>query len=656
MEYWIMLKFFKKEPSNQTFSLELTKKKINEDWLSNALKSDYVDINHKDKNGDTSLIKCVKEGRYNSAEWLIKNGADINLKDNNGRNILEIAVEKNNLPIVKGLLDLGKIDVNQKDITGRSLLQNVVVWGNHQMAKLLLNNGADINSVDNYGRIVLYDALAYGDQGFLRYLLSLDKLNINHIDDEGNTLMQYPEVHKNDSIAKDILAAGIDPTIQKENEESFFYKTMIREDKDAEDVIELALANGANVNALTYSGKTLLIELIYLASHLSKGKRPLRMIYLNRAKRMLQVDGDINTLDSKNESALFNAVALRDFELILFLLESGINPNIQNINGETVLEFLLYDGLEYMNILKLLLDYKIDPKLKNKKGQSSFEILSNIILHNSKKVLINDKSLVKLIDPEGLYMEILKILLVFEQRNMDENQKYMLDILDSSGDPLFFKPLMNNHFSLFNLYTKFKINLHKLNKNKYNIFYAYVLQTFERNIATPIACKNFQENISSLISRKIDRHFKDSLGWTILHKITSTKCNINLFLILINTVRFDFTIKDNLGRTVIHNCVWHDQEEVIKLVNAQSSKIISIEDNYFIPPIYYAALLGNAHLVLLLFELGATINLSQAINPKAIKKFSPMLKNLPKLKEKITETYLIERIDTLIDQINIDFN
>lgn len=651
-----MLKFFKKEPSNQTFSLELTKKKINEDRLSNALKSDYVDINHKDKNGDTSLLKCVKEGRYNSAEWLIKNGADINLKDNNGKNILEIAVEKNNLPIVKGLLDLGKIDVNQKDITGRSLLQNVVVWGNHQMAKLLLNNGADINSVDNYGRIVLYDALAYGDQGFLRYLLSLDKLNINHIDDEGNTLMQYTEVHKNDSIAKDILAAGIDPTIQKENEESFFYKTMIREDKDAEDVIDVALANGTNVNALTYSGKTLLIELIYLASHLSKGKRPLRMIYLNRAKRMLQVDGDINTLDSKNESALFNAVALRDFELILFLLESGINPNIQNINGETVLEFLLYDGLEYMNILKLLLDYKIDPKLKNKKGQSSFEILSNIILHNSKKVLINDKSLVKLIDPEGLYMEILKILLVFEQRNMDENQKYMLDILDSSGDPLFFKPLMNNHFSLFNLYTKFKINLHKLNKNKYNIFYAYVLQTFERNIATPIACKNFQENISSLISRKIDRHFKDSLGWTILHKITSTKCNINLFLILINTVRFDFTIKDNLGRTVIHNCVWHDQEEVIKLVNAQSSKIISIEDNYFIPPIYYAALLGNAHLVLLLFELGATINLSQAINPKAIKKFSPMLKNLPKLKEKITETYLIERIDTLIDQINIDFN
>lgn len=651
-----MLKFFKKEPSNQTFSLELTKKKINEDRLSNALKSDYVDINHKDKNGDTSLLKCVKEGRYNSAEWLIKNGADINLKDNNGKNILEIAVEKNNLPIVKGLLDLGKIDVNQKDITGRSLLQNVVVWGNHQMAKLLLNNGADINSVDNYGRIVLYDALAYGDQGFLRYLLSLDKLNINHIDDEGNTLMQYTEVHKNDSIAKDILAAGIDPTIQKENEESFFYKTMIREDKDAEDVIDVALANGTNVNALTYSGKTLLIELIYLASHLSKGKRPLRMIYLNRAKRMLQVDGDINTLDSKNESALFNAVALRDFELILFLLESGINPNIQNINGETVLEFLLYDGLEYMNILKLLLDYKIDPKLKNKKGQSSFEILSNIILHNSKKVLINDKSLVKLIDPEGLYMEILKILLVFEQRNMDENQKYILDILDSSGDPLFFKPFMNNHFSLFNLYTKFKINLHKLNKNKYNIFYAYVLQTFERNIATPIACKNFQENISSLISRKIDRHFKDSLGWTILHKITSTKCNINLFLILINTVRFDFTIKDNLGRTVIHNCVWHDQEEVIKLVNAQSSKIISIEDNYFIPPIYYAALLGNAHLVLLLFELGATINLSQAINPKAIKKFSPMLKNLPKLKEKITETYLIERIDTLIDQINIDFN
>lgn len=105
---------FKKEHTHENFLYEILKKEFDEKWLENALKSELIDINHKDKKGNTYLTKCIKETRYKSAEWLIKKGADISIKNDDGKTAINIAIEKNSLPIVKGLLDLGKIDVNQK--------------------------------------------------------------------------------------------------------------------------------------------------------------------------------------------------------------------------------------------------------------------------------------------------------------------------------------------------------------------------------------------------------------------------------------------------------------------------------------------------------------------------------------------------------------
>jgi ankyrin repeat protein len=644
-------KLFKKEHSNETFALELTKKKFDESWLLDGLKSDYIDINHKDKDGDTFLTKCVKEGRYNAAEWLIKNGADINIKNHSGKNALEIAVEKNNLPIVKGLLDLGKIDVNQKDITGRSLLQNVVVWGNHQMAKVLLQYGADVNSVDNYGRIVLYDALAYGDQHFLRYLLSLDKLNINHIDEEGNSLMQYPEVTKNDSIAKDILVAGIDPTITKEDEESFLYKTMLRDDKDSESVFDVILDHGANVNARTLDGNTTLFELIYIASMLPKSEKGKRNLYLNRAKKMIAHHGDLNALDPKGETILFHAVREKDMELINFLLTYGIDANIQDILGKPVLEYAIYYGIEKIDLILLLINHNANPKQKNKQGKCIYEILNEIILHQYGTKLIAEKEIASKIEKNGQYIEIVKKFL--EINNADEHIE-KLDYLDSTGDPLFFKPLIYDHFILFRVYIKFGLDIHAKNKANHNIFFEYVLKVFEKNDNSLKACENFQHNLTNLISSKIDKNYQDALGWTILHKVVGTDCDEKLFDILTKVVPFDYTIVDKLGRSVIHNAVWGNKKNIIKKIATHSKESINIEDNYNILPMVYAALLGNREIVLEFLRLGSFIHSKKKIDPKAIKKFSPMLKNLDKLTEGVEDLSDLQNLTTVVEQVKKD--
>jgi len=648
----MLKKFFKKDFTNNNFMQELFFKIPRENWLEEALQDKNVDINHQDENGNTPLMITLQKAKDDASIWLIDNGADPNVQNKEGKTAIDIAIYKNNIKIVEELLKLKKLNINQKDEYGRSLLQNIIVSGNHKMAKLLIKGGANINTLDNKGKHILYDALSYGDSVFVRHLLTYKNIELNDIDKDGNTLMQHPQIEQDDTLAKDLLTAGSDPTILNAKGESYLYKTALR-GKEANDIIDIALSHGANVNEKTMSKNTIMMQLVYVASQVPEKNKAYRMQLLNTVSKMLKHNGDINALDANGDSGLFNAVQRRDKALVNFLLEANIDTNIQNKQKKTALEDLVYDGMGYADIIVLLLEHKLDPTLKNKDGQTIYEVLTNLILHKQGHLLLKDENLLKLYDPDALYFNVVQLLLSYEKLKDDE--KFILDFFDSEGNPLFFKPLMYDDFALFSLYTRYPINIHQTNKQQHNIFFAYVLRIFENNKVTASICKNFQNNISSLISRKLDKDFKDTLGWTILHKVLATECNLKLFKILTDVVKFDYTITDNLGRTVIHNAVWRDNSEVIKIINTIAHGSIDIEDNYGITPIYYAALLGNQSLVSQFFDLGATVTTKGAINPKAIKKFKPMLKNLEKLKHDIKDLALAQRMDSLIYEIEHKF-
>lgn len=641
-------KLFKREHTIVTFLQELLHKEPNWKWLEEGLKKEIIDINHKDKDGNTFLIKCLKVSKFKSAVWLINQHVDTTIRNNENKTAINIAIEKNNLIVVKELLNLKKIDVNQKDIDGRSLLQNVVVFGNNKMAKVLINYGADINNIDKHGRNILYDALSYGDQPFIQYLLGLKGIDLNSIDEDGDTLMQHTEVRKSDEIAKDLLVAGIDSTIKDKKGESYLFQTALRGD-EAEEIIDLALEHGANVNSKTAKDNTIMMELIAASTKLSVDEQSRRSSLLKTSTKMLDYGGDINALDADNETGLFNAIRLRDFELASFLLSNDIDPNIQNNKGETALSIIVLDGIQSLDLILLLLTYDATPNLRNKKGQTLYEVLNNIILHNFGTKLMDDNELIEEINPHGQYISIVKELL---EHNNEDNLNYLTSI----GAPLFFEPLLYEHTTLFKLYIKYGLNIHTVNKANHSIFFEYILKIFENDKSDPKTCEMFQANITGLISSKADKNYQDALGFTILHKIIGTKCNEKLFKILTKIVLFDYTLTDNLGRSVMHSAVWSNKPNIIKRIHSISPKAMNIIDNYAILPITYAALLGNQALVLLFLELGSNISGSKEIPPKAIKKFSPMLKNIAKLRIGLEDSPYLSNMETVMDQVHRDFS
>jgi len=647
MEYYVIPSLFNKEHTNHTFYYELLKRQKDEKWLEEGLKSEYIDINHQDKDGNTFLINCLKAGKFQSVEWLIKHGADITIKNKDRKAAIHIAIEKNSLPVVKGLLELGKIDVNERDIDGRTLLQNVIVFGNHKMAKLLIHNGTEINNKDIHERNVLYDALSFGDVNFLRYLLEMEELERNYLDEYGKSLMQHPEVLKNKQIAITLIEHGVDPTLLPETGESYLLTKILQADEEAIEILKSAVANNVNIDAQTQSGHTLLMVVISTIADLHNKDEIKRKALFQLAEEMLYHGGDIHTINH-HETGIFHAVEKRDTELLSFLLKAKIDPNMQNEHGDTILFDVIYDGTKSLNLIKLFIKYGIDPNIKNKDGHCVYELLNDIILHLFGTKKIAEKGILEKIDPKGDYIYIIQELLKNDTKR-DHNY------LDSTGNPLFFQPLLYNHHQLFRLYINNKFDIHAKNHSNHNIFFEYILNVFKTNDSSPQACKDFESSLSSLISFKVNQNYQDALGWTALHKIISDHGNETLFNILIKIVAFDYRKRDNLGRTPLHNAVWSNSKFVIKKIHSIEPSVINIPDGYNILPITYAALLGNQELVLLFLELGSNISTDDNIAPSAIKKFTPMLKNLAKLNHNIKNLSDKLHIETLIDQVEKDF-
>jgi len=631
--------------SSESFLDELLSKKPNYDALKKALKDKVIDVNSVDSKGNSFLHNTILGSNQESSFWLIKNGIDITLVNNSNQNVLNLAINNDDDKLMVKILQEDKINVNEKDINGRVLLQDLAVDGKNKMAKILINYGANVNSQDKHHRNVIFDALSYGDENFIIYLLTLEepKIHLNNVDDNLNTIMHHSEVENNDEIALKLIDAGADVTIPNAKGETFLCKAALR-GMDAEGLVKLALKKGANINATTKFDNTILMELMNAFTLISLDEVERRKNLLEMSKLMVAYGGDIDAVNIDQETALFQAIRAKDMDLISFLLRTGINPNIINRFGQTVLSEVIYQGVESLDSLLILLDYNVDPLIRNLKGQTIYEVLNGIILHTHDKKYIEDEEEVKKIVKNGQYMVMLKELL--------KNNKADLNFLDSKGNPLFFTPLLYDDSQLFRLYINNKLNIHMINKKGHNIFYEYVVKVFEDN-TTKI---EFQDNLSRLISKKVNHNYKDALGWTVLHKILSTPCNDKLFNILTKIIKFNFKITENLGRTVIHNAVWANNQRMIKKINTLDHEVINIEDTYGILPVTYAALLGSQELVLLFIELKAHIKGGHKIPLKAIKKFSPMLKNLPKLRENIQNPTILEEIDTLIHQTQLDFN
>lgn len=602
---------------------------------------DYIGLDINDEQYKNLLIESVEKSKYKAFQWLVQKGINVNITNKYGQSLFDIVVEKNRSELLNILLKSDSFDINKLDKDGRTYLQNSVVLGFNEIAKIFIENGIDINSKDNNGRNVLYDALSFGNINFIEYLLTFDKLEINNIDNFGNSIMYHKEVRQNDDLAISLIKKGANTTF-KNSDGSNFLLTTILKGIDSIEVVQAALEDEkVSLEDEVYSQSKIVIELTkYLITLEDKS---LRTKLLEMFDFLLSKGANLSTIDKEGNSCLIYAVESKDLEVVKYLLKNKIDPNIKNNEGQTALSLAVYDGMHSFDIISNLCSFGIDLFVKNNDNQTIYEILNELILYTHGKKEFIDSYLQDKVIQDARYIEVLQYLL-------EKNEK-SLDILDSNGNPLFFEPLLNDYFPLFRLYIKNGLNIHNKNTKNHNVLFEYVLKVFEDNKENT----SFQNNISMLLSNKVEHNIQDETGYTIVHKILGTPCNTHLFDILTDVILFDYTLTDKLGRSAMHTAIWHDQSSIMKRIHNFNSKVVNIPDVYGILPMTYAALLGNQKLVLVLIELNANVKSHKKISAQAIEKFKPLLKNLDKLTQNIEDEDTLRKISIVVDQVKRDF-
>ena len=287
-----------------------------------GVKTPYVGDYYE--NSSLKLEKGVYKNNYKMVESAIKEGADVNYKNDNGQWFLFTASQHGNVRMVNLLLEKG-CDVNITDYSNNTALLIAVANGKKAVVKQLLEKGADINKANNDGETVLMSAINHSEEEVLDILLAYDEVDVNARNNYGDTVLIRAIENGDTEIVKLLLGRGADMNIRDNDENTPLIRaSMIGE----EYILGVLLDSGSDVNATNNAGETALIA----ASRLGKS---VIVEWLLTPEEEEEEDGtymnvygtDINAFDANRQTALMVARENSHEEIVNMLLDAGADEN-----------------------------------------------------------------------------------------------------------------------------------------------------------------------------------------------------------------------------------------------------------------------------------------------------------------------------------------
>lgn len=241
-------------------------------------------------NGD---IKYVKK-------FVNSNRNDINKKNHNGNTLLHIAckcdiitcgsnLSCNHFDIAKLLIDNGA-NVNEVNDSHYTVLHEACCHWNNNIVKLLLNNGANMYAIGGNDKTCLHSAILSCNKKMVKILLEHDA-----------------NVVKYQNLSNTLLSCALHSACDSDYSQS--------------DIIETLLGYNADVNEKNSDGDTPL----HVAS----------MTFHKLARALLKSKADVNAKNNNGDTPLHIAYEHRNYTMVELLIEHGADINATNNNNLT---------------------------------------------------------------------------------------------------------------------------------------------------------------------------------------------------------------------------------------------------------------------------------------------------------------------------------
>lgn len=321
------------------------------------------------------IVNLLQEGKKEELEAMLTEET-VNTKDKDGKTLLHLASQQNNLEMVAILIKKdAKIDA--VDATGKTPLLVALERRSLGVAEFLAGQDANIFIEDNQGT----SAFSYAKEVALLHHI-LNSKTINQKDKNGKTPLHLAIEVYDVGLTKQILDLGIPSIGLKSNGESLLSIAYAKpEKKEAAMIASLLLLAG--VEPLYEDFKEFekaTIQRNY-ATRFQDGMTALHLAVTREQSGFVQflIDSGV-PIDAQNSSkstALHEAVRRGNAEVIAMLLKAGANPAITDVQGNSALHIVVPKE-KRLDVFQQLLASNASSNIKDSFGETPLHIATRL--------------------------------------------------------------------------------------------------------------------------------------------------------------------------------------------------------------------------------------------------------------------------------------
>jgi len=279
------------------------------------LLSGEYDINGKDEEDMTALMRAAKAGKKEMCEFLISRKAGTFMVKGRDNSALTFAVMSGNKDIVDLILAASPEDIEKAVSGARGIdraLGDAVRYGTLEMVRYLVDKGGLVNTEFNDRSCILSRAIASKNREIVEFLLSRN-VNVNPKENINNPLMAAVG-SKQTEIAKLLIAGGADPNTGAWNKHTVLMAAALTGDTE---VLNLLISKGARLDEKdTYGFTALMTAGLY-------GHR-------EAAESLIKAGADLSIKNNNCETFLMIAVRNLSKKTIELVLSKGADVNVKS--------------------------------------------------------------------------------------------------------------------------------------------------------------------------------------------------------------------------------------------------------------------------------------------------------------------------------------